>query len=288
MAAAKPARSPTTPPPSADQRGAALGAKLEQPRQDVLQRRPRLVRSPSGTRIDVASRAPRADRARRAAARGDARATVALVTIDRAAAARRPPAARRRGRASPRRRGSGSCAPRARRRASASRELSSVAVASGSERARRSARPVRDPTSIDVVGDLAIRAHRAARTDRTAAARGSAAWSIGRCRLLPHAMPAASPASREDRSPCRSPSGARGFAGRRTAPPPVASTTSVSRVELVDHRFLAIAESDLALDLEDRRNRHAEPCLELVIGVDERACGDGARAGGPASICRRP
>jgi hypothetical protein len=36
-----------------------------------------------------------------------------------------------------------------------------------------------------------------------------------------------------------------------------------------EHHLLAVAEAALALDLEDGRDRHAEPLLELRIGVDE-------------------
>src|SRR5690242_6192629 len=34
--------------------------------------------------------------------------------------------------------------------------------------------------------------------------------------------------------------------------------------------LLAVAEDRLALDLEDRRNGHAEALFELMIGIDER------------------
>jgi hypothetical protein len=37
----------------------------------------------------------------------------------------------------------------------------------------------------------------------------------------------------------------------------------------MDDRFFAIAKSGLAFDLEYRRDRHAEPSLELVIRVDK-------------------
>ena len=40
--------------------------------------------------------------------------------------------------------------------------------------------------------------------------------------------------------------------------------------QLVDQRFLAVAERLLALDLEDRRDGDAEPALELDVGVEER------------------
>ena len=59
------------------------------------------------------------------------------------------------------------------------------------------------------------------------------------------------------------------LAARITTPPPVASTMSVRSHELGERRFLAIAEDRLALDLEDRRDRDAEPPLELGVGVDE-------------------
>jgi hypothetical protein len=39
--------------------------------------------------------------------------------------------------------------------------------------------------------------------------------------------------------------------------------------ELVDQRFLAVAERLLALDLEDGRDRHAEPLLQLDVRVVE-------------------
>ena len=39
--------------------------------------------------------------------------------------------------------------------------------------------------------------------------------------------------------------------------------------EVLNDRLFAIAKSGLAFDLEDRRDRHAEPSLELVIGVDK-------------------
>jgi hypothetical protein len=41
------------------------------------------------------------------------------------------------------------------------------------------------------------------------------------------------------------------------------------RGELLDDRFLAVAEAGLTLDLEDGRDRHAEASLELLVGVDE-------------------
>ena len=40
--------------------------------------------------------------------------------------------------------------------------------------------------------------------------------------------------------------------------------------QLGQHGLLAVAEARFALDLEDRRNRHAELALELRIRVDER------------------
>jgi hypothetical protein len=39
--------------------------------------------------------------------------------------------------------------------------------------------------------------------------------------------------------------------------------------QLVDQRLLAVAKRLLALDLEDRRDRHAGATLELDVGVDE-------------------
>ena len=35
-----------------------------------------------------------------------------------------------------------------------------------------------------------------------------------------------------------------------------------------DHRLLAVAKRDLALDLEDRGDRHAQASLELMVGID--------------------
>ena len=40
--------------------------------------------------------------------------------------------------------------------------------------------------------------------------------------------------------------------------------------DLGQHGLFAIAKARFALDLEDRRNRHAELALELGVGVDER------------------
>ena len=42
------------------------------------------------------------------------------------------------------------------------------------------------------------------------------------------------------------------------------------RRQLGEHRFFAVAKARFALDLENRRDRHAELALELGIGVDER------------------
>ena len=173
-------------------------------------------------------------------------------------------------RAGRRRCGSGSCARRARRRRCCMRRHARAAgaVAASSASANRA-------TSLAVGLDddgrrPRGRAHRAARRARASRASGSAVLQQRPVAAVARALATASPARRAGRPRCRSRCSRSRLAGRSTTPPPVASTMSVRSDELGEHRLLAVAEARLALDLEDRRDRHAEPLLELVVGVDER------------------
>ena len=150
----------------------------------------------------------------------------------------------------PRRCGSGSCDPRARLQAS-SRDFHPCGASASSAQTKRTTASRSDVD--DVIGDLAIQRHRAARTARTAAGadrRPAASGGDGCCPRDARA----SPARREGRSPCRSLSVARGLRARSTAPPPVASTTPVSRV-----RSSMIASS--------RSRNPTSPSISKIVGI---------------------
>ena len=71
-----------------------------------------------------------------------------------------------------------------------------------------------------------------------------------------------------------------------TAPPPSATTAGVPASEQLEHELLlARAERVLALPVEERLDRLAEPPLELAIGVERLRAelrAEGAGAGGLA------
>ena len=71
-----------------------------------------------------------------------------------------------------------------------------------------------------------------------------------------------------------------------SAPPPSATTGASSRAEQLEHQLLlARAERVLALAVEERLDRLAEPPLELAVGVERLGAelgGERAGAGGLA------
>ena len=74
----------------------------------------------------------------------------------------------------------------------------------------------------------------------------------------------------------------------RMAPPPVATTRPWRCVQLGDDFGLALAETGLALALEDVRNVDTGAGLDLVVAVDETAARAGAPAGGRRRSCPIP
>ena len=79
----------------------------------------------------------------------------------------------------------------------------------------------------------------------------------------------------------------RRFASRKTAPPPVA-TTAVGKPldQFGEGPFFPVAEDRLAFGREDRAHRPAGACLELEVGIEERAAATGRPRSGLPSTCR--